>query len=76
MPGSVIDRDSMRGWKASGSMDAFDRAKECVTVLIASYQRPELDPDKEKELHAFVLDLSHKCGIDVLPEHEASRVTV
>jgi trimethylamine--corrinoid protein Co-methyltransferase len=75
MPGSVIDRDSMRGWKASGSMDAFDRAKECVTVLIDSYQRPELDPIKEKALHAFVLDLAHKCGIDILPQHEAAPVT-
>ena len=75
MPGSVIDRDSMRGWKASGSMDAFDRAKICVTELIASYRRPELDPIKEKALHAFVLDLAHKCGIDILPEHEAAPVT-
>jgi trimethylamine--corrinoid protein Co-methyltransferase len=76
MPGSVIDRDSMRGWKASGSMDAFDRAKHRVTELIASYRRPELDPIKEKELHAFVMDLAHKCGIDILPEHEAAPITV
>jgi len=75
MPGSVIDRDSMRGWRASGSMNAFDRAKERVTELIASYRRPELDPIKEKKLHAFVQDLAHKCGLDTLPEHEAKPVT-
>jgi trimethylamine--corrinoid protein Co-methyltransferase len=74
MPGSVIDRDSMRGWKASGSMNAFDRAKERVTELIASYRRPALDPAKEKKLHAFVLDLAHKCGLNALPEHEAKPV--
>ena len=71
MPSSIIDRDSMRGWKESGSMNTFDRAKKQVTKLIASYKRPELDPVKEKELHTFVMNLAHKCGITVLPEHEA-----
>ena len=28
MPGKVIDRDSMRGWKESGSMDTFARGKD------------------------------------------------
>ncbi|HLA86746.1 MAG TPA: trimethylamine methyltransferase family protein [Anaerolineales bacterium] len=67
MPGKVIDRDSMRGWKESGSMDTFARAKIRVDEILASYRRPELDLVKEAELHAFVLDLAKKAGIEHLP---------
>ena len=67
MPGKVIDRDSMRGWKESGSMDTFTRAKIRVDEILASYRRPELDPAKEAELHAFVLDLAKKAGVEHLP---------
>ena len=67
MPGKVIDRDSMRGWKESGSMDTFARAKIRVDEILASYRRPELDLVKEAELHAFVLDLAKKAGVEHLP---------
>ncbi len=67
MPSKVIDRDSMRGWKESGSMDTFTRAKIRVDEILASYRRPELDPAKENELHAFVLDLAKKAGVEHLP---------
>lgn len=67
MPGKVIDRDSMRGWKESGSMDTFTRAKIRVDEILASYRRPELELVKEAELHAFVLDLAQKAGIEHLP---------
>jgi len=67
MPSKVIDRDSMRGWKESGSMDTFTRAKIRVDEILASYRRPELDLVKETELHAFVLDLAKKAGIEHLP---------
>ncbi|MEK6752397.1 MAG: trimethylamine methyltransferase family protein [Chloroflexota bacterium] len=67
MPGKVIDRDSMRGWKESGSLDTFARARIRVTEILASYLRPELDPAKEAELHAFVLTLAKKAGMKNLP---------
>ena len=67
MPSKVIDRDSMRGWRESGSMDTFTRAKIRVDEILASYRRPELDPVKENELHAFVLDLAKKAGVEHLP---------
>jgi trimethylamine--corrinoid protein Co-methyltransferase len=70
MPGKVIDRDSMRGWKASGSMDTFTRARLQVNEILASYKRPQLDPAKEAELRAFVLDLAHQAGLEQLPELE------
>jgi trimethylamine--corrinoid protein Co-methyltransferase len=67
LPGKVIDRDSMRGWKETGSMDAFTRARIRVKEILASYRRPELDADKVNRLHAFVLDLAREAGLEHLP---------
>jgi trimethylamine--corrinoid protein Co-methyltransferase len=67
LPGKVIDRDSMRGWKESGSLDTFQRAQRRVQEIIASYIRPELDPAKEAELHAYVLTLAKQAGMEHLP---------
>ena len=70
LPSSVIDRDSTRAWKAAGSLDAFGRAKLRVNELLASYKRPEIDPEKLSRLHAFTLDLAQKAGIKELPKLE------
>ena len=72
MPGKVIDRDSMRGWKESGSMDTFTRARIRVQEILASYKGPELDPARVQELHTYVLDLAQKAGMNTLPAHELS----
>lgn len=73
LPSIVIDRDSTRVWKAAGSLDAFDRCKLRVKELLASYQRPEIDPEKINRLHAFVLDLANKSGLEHLPTIEDFR---
>src|SRR5215211_2884065 len=70
LPSNIIDRDSTRAWKAAGSLDAFGRAKLRVNELLASYRRPELDPVKESRLHAFMLELSQKAGLEQLPTLE------
>ena len=67
LPSSVIDRDSTRAWKAAGSLDAFGRAKIRVKELLASYKRPEIDPVQESRLYNFMLDLTKKTGVDILP---------
>jgi trimethylamine--corrinoid protein Co-methyltransferase len=67
LPTRIIDRDSIRGWKASGSLDTFDRARERVTEILASYSRPVLDPNHEAELHAYVLTLAKGAGMEHLP---------
>jgi trimethylamine--corrinoid protein Co-methyltransferase len=76
MPSSIIDRDSVRGWKESGGLDTFGRAKIRVEKLLASYTKPALDPVKVTELHAFVLDLAKQAGMDSLPTHELSPAVV
>ncbi len=70
LPSSVIDRDSTRAWKAAGSLDAFERCKLRVNELLASYKRPEIDPEKLSRLHAFTLDLAKKAGVEELPKLE------
>ena len=70
LPSNVIDRDSMRNWKEAGSLDTFGRAKLIVNQLLASYTKPTLDEAKEKALHAFMLDLANKAGMDTLPMQE------
>jgi len=72
LPSNIIDRDSMRNWKEAGSLDTYGRAKLIVNKLLASYQKPELDPAKEKNLHAFMADLAKKAGMDTLPTHDLS----
>jgi len=75
MPSAIIDRDSVRGWKESGGLDTFGRARQRVEQLLASYTKPELDPVKVAELHAFVLDLARHAGMDTLPAHDLSPAT-
>jgi trimethylamine--corrinoid protein Co-methyltransferase len=72
IPSAIIDRDSIRGWKESGGLDTFGRARQRVDQLLTSYTKPELDPDKVANLHAFVLDLAKKAGMDTLPAHDLS----
>ena len=76
MPSAVIDRDSVRGWKESGGLDTFGRAKQRVEQLLSSYTKPELDPAKVAELHTFVRDLAKQAGMDSLPVHELSPAVV
>lgn len=72
LPSSVIDRDSIRGWKETGRLDTLGRAKLRVKELLASFTPPTLDPAKVERLHAFVLDLAHQAGMESLPPHELS----
>jgi trimethylamine---corrinoid protein Co-methyltransferase len=67
LPSDVIDRDSMRGWAQSGSMDTFARAKVRTRQLLSEYRRPELDPAQEAELQRMVSSLAKKAGMDSLP---------
>jgi len=43
-----------------------------VKELLASYIKPTLDEAKEKALHAFMIDLSQKYGMDTLPSLDES----
>jgi trimethylamine---corrinoid protein Co-methyltransferase len=68
LPSAVIDRDSIRGWQAEGSLDTFARAKVRTRQLLKAYQRPALAADQERELKSMVGRLAHEAGMDQLPE--------
>ena len=70
LPSSVIDRDSNRGWQASGSLDTFARAKERTNELLAAYERPRYSPEQDRELRTIVENLARKAGMDALPQTE------
>jgi trimethylamine--corrinoid protein Co-methyltransferase len=67
MPSAIIDRDSIRGWQQSGSMDTFARAKIRTAQLLREYQRPQIALDREKELTAIVEKLACVAGMENLP---------
>ncbi|HTX90454.1 MAG TPA: trimethylamine methyltransferase family protein [Anaerolineales bacterium] len=68
LPSSVIDRDSIRGWQASGSPDTFARAKARTQELLAAYEKPRYTPEQDRELRTMVENLARKAGMDALPQ--------
>jgi trimethylamine---corrinoid protein Co-methyltransferase len=70
LPSNVIDRDSIRGWQASGSHDTFARAKARTHELLTAYERPRYTPEQDHELRTMVENLARKAGLDALPKTE------
>ena len=70
LPSNVIDRDSNRGWQASGSLDTFARAKARTRELVAAYEKPRHTPEQDRELRTMVENLARKAGMDALPQLE------
>jgi trimethylamine--corrinoid protein Co-methyltransferase len=68
LPSAIIDRDSLRGWQESGSLDTFARAKVRTNELVAKYQRPAAAIAYEKELTDMVASLARTAGLEKLPE--------
>lgn len=64
----VIDRGSLQQWQSEGSLDTFARARDRVNQLVADYQRPEIEPEKERELIALVTSIANQAGMEELPD--------
>jgi trimethylamine--corrinoid protein Co-methyltransferase len=67
LPSSVIDRGSLHAWEGNGSKDTFERARGRVAELLASYQRPALPVQVERELQAIVQEQARRAGMEQLP---------
>jgi trimethylamine--corrinoid protein Co-methyltransferase len=67
LPSPVIDRGSLRTWQQAGRLDAFARAKARATELIATYQKPVIDPAVEQELQARLAHLARAAGMPEIP---------
>lgn len=70
LPSDVIDRDSLRGWQASGKLDAFQRARDCTSRLLQEYRRPAFDKNQVSELHKLVSTLANQAELKELPSIE------
>ena len=68
IPEKVIDRGSLRSWEEAGRKDAFARAKERVTELVAAYKRPNLRPEADRALRSIVQEQARREGMERLPE--------
>jgi trimethylamine--corrinoid protein Co-methyltransferase len=67
LPSDIIDRDSIRGWQQTGSLDTFERAKLRTQQLLAEYQPLQLDVTQVNELRSMVESLAKQAGMDALP---------
>ena len=67
LPSKVIDRGSVRAWQAGGSLDTFARAKQRVHALLATYHRPSIAPEIERELRSIVEREAQAAGMETLP---------
>ncbi len=67
LPSKIIDRGSVRAWQAAGGLDAFGRAKQRVTELLNSYQRPKIAADIERELFVIMRREAKTVGLETLP---------
>lgn len=70
LPSAVIDRGSVRAWRADGGQDTFSRAKTRVAELLAAYERPPLPAEQEDALQQMMGHIAHGAGLAELPERE------
>jgi len=49
-----FDNNSIEQWEADGSKDTIQRGIEGAKKLLADYQEPKLDEDKDEELLDFI----------------------
>jgi trimethylamine--corrinoid protein Co-methyltransferase len=67
IPSSVIDRGSLEGWKKKGAKTAWERAKDRVEELLATYEPSPISDELRGELRAITLGVAQKFGLDELP---------
>ena len=67
LPSKVIDRGSARAWQAGGSLDTFAWAKQRVNELLATYKRPAIATNVERELRSIVEREAKAAGMETLP---------
>ena len=67
IPSPVIDRGSLDAWRAQGRKTAFERARERVEALLATYQPRDVPGDVRRELHQIATSAARQFGMDELP---------
>lgn len=68
LPSKVIDRDSLRAWRETDGLDAFDRAKVIVAELVEKFEKPSIVNEHVSELTKMMSRLAEATGMNDLPE--------
>jgi trimethylamine--corrinoid protein Co-methyltransferase len=72
MPSELIDRQEREAWKAAGSKDIVQRAREIVEKTLKEHEPEPLPQDVEKDLDNVVRDIMKQRKILTLPLVPAS----
>ena len=67
MPSEVIDRAAFESWKNRGAKSAFERARDRVEKLVATYQPTKITEELRQELRAITLRAAQTFGMQSLP---------
>jgi trimethylamine--corrinoid protein Co-methyltransferase len=67
IPSDLIDRQELKTWKAAGSKDIAQRAKERVQKILKEHKPEPLQPETEKNLDNVMKDIMKQHNIASLP---------
>jgi len=67
IPSAVIDRGSLDAWEQKGAKTAYERARERVRDLLATYQPPAIPNEVRAELRRITAKAGQRFGFDQLP---------
>jgi len=65
MPSSLIDRLSTDSWRAEGSKDILERARERVSYILKDHSPIDLSPDLEKEMKSVMEKVAAKYKVSL-----------
>jgi len=57
-----MNRQNYENWSLSGKKRLDEVATDMVSKRLAAYEKPEIDPDIEKELAQYVADRKNKSS--------------
>jgi trimethylamine:corrinoid methyltransferase-like protein len=67
MPSDIIDRASYDTWKSRGEKSAYERARDRVEKLVATYQPTSVSKELRQELRTITIRAAQTFGMQSLP---------
>lgn len=67
IPSAVIDRGSLDAWASAGRKTTFERARDRVESLLATYRAPQISDDLRSELRQIATSAARTFGMEALP---------
>jgi len=67
MPSDIVDRASYDTWKSRGEKSAYERARDRVEKLVATYQPTSLSKELRQELRTITIRAAQTFGMQSLP---------